>query len=288
MNGDSLQGWVDGLVPERGLGPKSAAVVAAVLSQPGKASYGTVHDVASISNVNVATVTRTAQALGFEGWPVFQRELRARYLSHLSAPEVAEQHAAAGSPASNSVRQDLDSLSVLSRHLDYALIEEVAAAVATAHRTYVIGDGSYGALAVAFAHNARLAGYDAESVVGGGSDIANRMAYLTSDDVVVVISFWRIYANALEAATVASEKGATVYVVTDALAPALEKVADGVITVPAEGTSFFPSLTSGISALQAIVAQLTSIDDKRSRATVAAAESQWQRFSLLFRRASGK
>jgi len=285
---DSLKGWIETKIPERGLGAKSASVIATILSQPARASYGTVQDVASLSGVNVATVTRTAQNLGFQGWPLFQRELRARYLSHLSASEVADQHADITSPASTSIHQDLGSLSVLSRQLDYRPLEAVAAAIALARRTYVVADGSYGALALAMSHNARLAGYDVEPVIAGGPDLANRMAYLNAADVVVVISFWRIYESAVTAAHVAHEKGAKLFVMTDAVTPALEETADGLIVVPAEGVAFFPSMTAGLAAVQAIVAQLASVDPQRTRDTVAAAEAQWQRFSLLHRRIGGK
>lgn len=281
---DSLRGWIEGKIPSRGLGTKSAAVLATVLSQPARASYGTVQEVASLSGVNVATVTRTAQTLGYGGWPVFQREVRARYLSHLSASEVADQHADISSPASTSLRQDLDSLAVLIRQLDLKQLDAVAVAIATARRTYIVSDGSYGALAMAMAHNARLAGYDVEWVIGGASDVANRMAYLDPADMVIVISFWRIYETAVIASKVAHEKGAGLYVITDAITAALERIADGVVIVPAEGVSFFPSMTSGLAAVQAIVARLASINPSKTRQTVAAAESQWQRFSLLHRR----
>ncbi len=284
MEVDSLKGWIEAKIPTRGLGAKSSAVIATILSQPARASYGTVQDVASLSCVNVATVTRTAQTLGFQGWPRFQRELRARYLSHLSAAEVADQHADITSPSSTSIRQDLDSLSVLSRQLDYSELDAVAAAISGARRTLVLGDGSYGALALAMAHNARLAGYDVEAVTSGGSDVANRMAQLEASDVVVVISFWRIYETAMIASKVAQEKGAKLFVITDAVTPTLQEAADGVIVVPAEGVSFFPSMTTGLAAVQAIVAQLAVIDPARTRKTVGAADAQWQRFAILHRR----
>lgn len=284
---DSLKGWIEAKIPRRGLGTKSAAVLATVLSQPARASYSTVQEVASLSGVNVATVTRTAQTLGYRGWPVFQREVRARYLAHLSAPEVADQHADISSPASTSLRQDLDSLAVLVRQLDFDQLDSVAAAIAGARRTYIVSEGSYGVLAMAMSHNARLAGYDVESVIAGGPEVANRMAYLDPADVVIVISFWRIYETAVIASKVAHEKGAGLFVITDAITAALEKIADGVVIVPAEGVSFFPSMTSGLAAVQAIVAQLASIDPPRTRRTVAAAEAQWQRFSLLHRRTGG-
>jgi DNA-binding MurR/RpiR family transcriptional regulator len=280
---DTLQEWLAPKLPAR-LGSKSAAVVDVILSQPTRASYGTVQEMADLAGVNMATVTRVAQSLGYQGWPPFQRELRARYLSHLSAPEVAEEHGDSDSHSAASFRRDLDNLAVLTRQADHEAIAKFAAAVAGARRTYVLGDGSYAALALAMAHNSRLAGYDVEAIIAGGSDVANRMAYLTGDDVLVVISFWRLYQTAVLSSEVAKQKGAQVFAVTDALSPSLEKNVDGVIVVPAEGASFFPSMTCGLAAIQALVTEIAAVDPARTRRTVAAAEQQWQQFSLLHRR----
>ena len=71
--------------------------------------------------------------------------------------------------------------------------------------------------------------------------------------------------------------------VTDAVAPALASVAGGVVTVPAEGVAFFPSLTTGLAVVQAIVTELAEIDPARTRRAVAAAEEQWRTFALLHR-----
>ena len=280
---DTLRGWIDERVPPQGLGRQSGAVVEALRSQPARASYATAQELAVLAGVNVATVTRTAQSLGYAGWPPLRTEVRARYLAHLSAPEVAEQHRAADASADAALRQDLENLSVLARGGDLEPVARLAHAVAGARRTFVLGDGSYAALATALAHNARIAGYDVEAVVGSGPDIANRLATVGPQDVVVIVSFWRLYESAVTAAGVARARGAAVHVVTDAVSPALARAADEVVLVPAEGSSFFPSLTCGMAVVQAVVARLGTVDPERTRRAVADAETQWRTFELLHR-----
>lgn len=291
VSGDSVEGWLRGLVPERGLARQSRAVVQAAASHPGRVSHAPAAEVAELAGVNVGTVTRTAQALGFAGWPSFQRELRARYLSHLTAPEVAGQHDAGSTPAAASLRRDLDQLALVTRD-DLEGVRAMAVAVGAARRTLVLGDGSYASVAIALAHNARIAGYDVEAVVGGGADTANRLAAAQPGDVLVVVTFWRLYENAVLAAEVARSRGVQVWVLTDAVAPELSAVADGVVTVPAEGVAFFPSLTAGLAVAQAVVSELAALDPARSRAAVAAADEQWRTFGLLHRgdpaRSSGR
>ena len=275
-----LHSWLEGRRPER-VGRKTAAVLSVVASQPARASYGTVQEIALLASVNIATVTRTAQALGFRGWSEFQRDLRAVYLSHLSAPEVAQQHASHGRPAAGSLQQDRENLVLFSRSEGGETLQAAAALVAGARRTWVVAEGSFAAVALAMTHNTRLAGYEAEAVLEGGVGIANRLAQTTRDDTVVVISLWRLYQGSVHAAKEARRRGAKVVVVTDVASPVLRDVADVLVTVPAEGVAFFPSLTCSIAAVQAIVSELAAIDTERTRAAVQAAEDEWREFSLL-------
>jgi DNA-binding MurR/RpiR family transcriptional regulator len=281
---DGFEAWLRGRLPARGLRPKSAAVVEVLVSQPRRASFGSAGELAQLAGVNVATITRTAQALGFAGWPALQQELRARYLSSLSAPQVAEEHVGTGSPGAASLRRDLDGLALLGRRVDEDVIRHVADAVAGARRTVVIAEGSYAAVGMAFAHNARLAGYDVRAVTNGSADLANTVATVGAGDVLVAISFWRLYESTVRAANEAHARGARVFVITDAASPALAGAAEHVLVVPAEGVTFFPSLTAGMALAQAIVTELAAVDPARTSASIEAAEAMWTRFELMHRR----
>lgn len=283
---DGFEDWLRGRVPDRGLRPKAAALLEVLLSQPRRAAFGSTAELAQLAGVNVATVTRTAQALGFAGWPALQQELRARYLSSLSAPQVAAEHHGVGSPGSASLRRDLDGLALLHRRLDETALVAIAHAVARARRTIVIAAGSYAAVGIAFAHNARLAGYDVVAVAANDADLANAIASTGSDDVLIAISFWRLYESTVLAAHEARSRGARVFAVTDAASPALAAAAETMIMVPAEGVAFFPSLTAGMAVAQAVVAQLAAVDPARTAASIEAAEAMWARFGLLHRRPS--
>lgn len=282
--GDGFEVWLRGRLPERGLRAQGTAVLNVLLTQPRRASYASTADLAGLAAVNTATVTRTAQTLGFAGWPALQQELRARYLSALSAPDVAAEHHATGAPADASLRRDLDSVALLTRRLDAAAVGRVAEAIAGAPHTVVVADGSYAAAGIAFAHNARLAGYNVTAVTGGDAQLANVISTMTDQDTLIAISFWRLYASTVLAAAEARARGAKVFALTDAASPALTEAADDVLIVPAEGVAFFPSLTCGIAVVQAIVAELASIDPERTKRSIEAAENQWDRFGLLHRR----
>ena len=109
-------------------------------------SYASTSEAAALAGVNVATVVRAAQLLGFSGWPALRGEARSRYLSSLSASEVLSEHAAgAESPAWASVRSDLRNLQSLSQMLDPEQVESVARLIHDAGTTVVLGSGSFAA-----------------------------------------------------------------------------------------------------------------------------------------------
>ncbi|MBO9706555.1 MAG: MurR/RpiR family transcriptional regulator, partial [Arthrobacter sp.] len=78
------QQWLGDAIPPLKLTKAQARVVDALTVNPKLASYGDVTEVANRAGVNSSSVVRTAQALGYRGWPDLQRELRARYLVHIS------------------------------------------------------------------------------------------------------------------------------------------------------------------------------------------------------------
>jgi DNA-binding MurR/RpiR family transcriptional regulator len=279
---DSLNAWLVSRSPAPGLTRKAAAVVDVLTTRPELSSYSGVAEVARLAGANVATVTRTAQVLGFSGWPALQQELRARYLSSLSATQVAAEHGKfSAEPAAASIRRDQDGLSRLALTLDESTIKAMAVAVAGSRQTLIMASGSYAAAGLFLAHNVGLTGYQAQLHRDISADFANALAACGPGDVLVAITFWRIYTSAVQAVQLAKSHGLTVCVITDTGTSQLTPDADHVLVVPAEGVSFAPSLTPAIAVVQAICAELAALDPARTDRTVAQADKVWREAGLL-------
>lgn len=265
------------------LSPKARAVLEVLATQPRMSTYGSTQRIAGAAGVNVATVTRAAQALGFAGWPALQAELRARYLTSLSVPEIAAEHRAPhGGAFAESLRRDLESVALAERRLDPADAERVVEAIAASRRTLVLAEGSYATIGVALVHNAVLAGYPVELLGGyGNSDILNALADAGPRDTVIAISLWRLYARTVHAAQVARERGATVCAITDSSSTPLAEAAHHALVVPAEGAAFFPALTAAVAVAQALCAQLAARDPARTTESLHRSEAMWERFAVL-------
>jgi DNA-binding MurR/RpiR family transcriptional regulator len=280
---DSVEDWLRSLLPQRGLGASAQQVFNLIVREPAKASYMSAAELADLAQTSISSVTRAAQRVGYGGWPDFQRDLRSRHVAHLSVLEVSDAHSDSGSPFEASLRQDADSLSVSLRKTDDSRVVRIAELVARAESIYVTAQGSFSAVGHALVHNIQIAGYPVRELLDRPASVANHISQITSRDVLIVCSYWRLYDLAVIAAEQAHARGAKVVVLADNISPALERSADEILITPAEGTSFFPSLTAAMAVQQGIVATLATLDPERTRRSLTAVEESWRAFKLLHR-----
>jgi DNA-binding MurR/RpiR family transcriptional regulator len=258
---EAVEDWLDSLLDARRLGPQASRVIEVLRVQPHLAAYASGQQLAGRANVNVATVVRTAQGLGFSGWPELRLELRNRYLAALSsATQVLTEHAAdASDPTANAIRRDLDNLQALSRTVDVEAIRAMAALIYHADHTVVTGSGSFAAPGLQLAHIAATMGLNVTLERNSGTQLANLIAQLGEGGVLVVFNLWWTPVAIRDAARLAAERGTPVCVVSDRRTSRLTEVATHTVLVPSEGSSFFASLTATTSVVHAMLAEVARI-----------------------------
>lgn len=277
-----LETWLAALAASAALTLKHRDVIALLRHEPRTCAFGSIREVAEQAGVNIATVTRAAQALGFAGWTELQHEFRARYLVSLSVSEVASEHDRYEPTVAAAFSRDRSDLAFVAGSVPSATVSGVARRIAVAPRTVVLAQGSYAAVGLALAHNAQIAGYDVRHV-GEPTQMANALAHLSSDDLVIAVNCWQIYRSTVRALGMARELGIGTVLVTDLTRSGHDLPADVQIAVPSEGVSFFPSLMGALSVAQAVVVELAAVDPDRTRTSLTAAEHQWEAFDLLRR-----
>ncbi len=277
-----VEDWLRQVSGGRSLSRSTHDVLQAAISNPEIASYASAADLAKVAGVNVATVTRAAQAIGFSGWPDLRQEIRARYLGTLSAPEVATVHGSrsTGRPFDDALSRHIEALNAIRKTLDRRAVQHFARAMAAADRRLIVASGSFVAVAKVLAHNASLAGYRCD-LLDDPATVANAIADLGPSDVLVAVTFWRLFNATITAARQARARGATVCVLSDRAKSPMADLAHHLLVVPAEGTSFFPSPVPGLAVVDGLCAELGTLDAARTARSIAAAEAQWQAFDLL-------
>lgn len=277
-----LSDWVRDRLGGRTPGHGVLKVLRAMSSHLREMSYASTAEAATLAGVNVATVVRAAQLLGYAGWPALRAEARSRYLRSLSASEVLDEHAATSrSPTWAAVRRDVRNLQELAEVLDTAQLARVARHVHEARTTLVLGSGSFAAPGLQLAHVAATVGHDVRLHREGGTALLNAAALLRPGDCLVLFRLWRSPREVMDAARVARGNGATVVVVSDQATQDAVEVADELVLVPSEGASLFPSVTAAVTVAHAVLANLVAMDEDRARAASDRAEGLWATYGLV-------
>lgn len=275
--------WLDQLASRQQLTRKSHTVLQSLSANPRLASFGSVREVAEKANVSIGTVTRTAQALGFVGWPALQEELRTLYLASLSASEtVHSRNGGQDRPAYASLSRDRDNINSFMGSVDLDQLTRVARAIASSRRTFIVAIGSFNGVGQVLAHNAWLHGYDVR-LLAEEAQIVNTVSLAEPEDLVIVISFWRFYESSYQTIQACNANGVPVVLLTETVTRSFEQQCSECIRIPTESIGFSPSLTAAVAVVHAIIAELMAIDPERSTQMIERADREWARFHLVHR-----
>ncbi|GAA3732625.1 DNA-binding MurR/RpiR family transcriptional regulator [Spinactinospora alkalitolerans] len=274
--------WIEEALAGGRLGRASERVIRVLRDEPRFASYASTAELAERADVNVATVVRAAQQLGFSGWPALRIELRSRYLASLSAGEVLAEHAFSDAdPVQAAVRSDRESLRMLSATLDAAAVRAIAAGIHGARRTIVLGSGTFAAPGLQLSHAAGIMGYDVEMRQGGGTGLVSDLSRMGERDLLVLCDLWRLPRAIRSAAQIAAQRSVTTAVVTDRRDSPLVEGAAHVVLVPSEGVGMFPSLTAVMAVVHAVLAELARVGGESALRAVRETERLWEQAELF-------
>ncbi|GAB3493725.1 MurR/RpiR family transcriptional regulator [Nocardiopsis coralliicola] len=274
--------WIETALAGGRLGRAAERVIRVLRDEPRFASYASTAELAGRAEVNVATVVRAAQQLGFSGWPSLRVELRARYLASLSAGEVLAEHAGAdGDPVREAIRSDRAGLRVLDQTVDPDQVRAMAAAIHGARRTLVLGSGTFAAPGLQLSHAAGIMGYDVETCPVGGTALVNLLSRMGPRDLLFICDLWMLPVALRSAAAIAAERAVPLALLADRRDSPLAGTAAHVVVVPSEGAGMFPSLTPAMAVVHALLAELARVGGERALASVREAERLWRRAELF-------
>lgn len=264
--------------------PMVLSVVQTITQQPEQMSYASSTDVAEIAGVNVGSVTRAAQSLGYPGWPALREELRRRYLAMRNATTVSGLYYSASPDGAyeTSFEGELRAVSATANRIYRPIVEDAVGAFARAHRRVVVGGGDFGLVAQLLANGATARGYPSYAPIGDARTMSD-VAGLEPGDMAVVLGVWRLHETSIAAATTAHSRGADLCIITDHVPSPLVPESGGVhiLGMAITGGSFLPHVTTAVAIVNAFCAELATVDPERTRRALKANEEEWNRAGLL-------
>lgn len=258
-----------------------------VLMRPDEVAFMSTLELAAAAGTSDAAVVRFAQALGYEGFPELRAKLRRQMLERSGASAVQKRTGPIKIDASLPDRVfelDQETLAVTRRANTWEKFGAVIDAICSAERVFVVGHGTSHGPAHYLSVELNQALGRAYHLAAGGGDMFDRLATLTSKDLVLVISFTRYLKWSGQALEAAAARGAKTVLITDSLTSAIAGHARHVLLAPSSSVSFTWSQAGLTWILNVLITGVVGRSGEGAARQLAALDELLARFDLLYDR----
>jgi DNA-binding MurR/RpiR family transcriptional regulator len=233
------------------------------------------------AGVSEATIVRLAQVLGFDGYPKLQQMLRKNFQNRLTTVTRLEQTVknirTDGDILTRIMQEDIRNLSETLRDISLETFHKAVTDMKNARRIFVVGLRGAHAPALVLALYLRFLQKQASPVIPGYGDVWNTLHGMSSDDLVIGISFPRYTRLTIEILEYAKDNGARVGAITDSVLSPLARNADWVLPVHSKLDSFIESFTAAMSLVNALLTELSVQNPEETKKALKERESLWQK-----------
>jgi len=224
------------------------------LSNPDAVAFMTIDEVAGAVGVSASTVSRAATEMGYRGFPEMQEEVRIFLKQRLLPTERLERASVADGSFSfkQSMSKDMDSIKRTAEMLSEETFDQAVKLLCEARKVHVIGMRSqYGAASFFSLVLAQSRG-NIQLITLNEGRYPEQLLEITSEDVMVAISFPRYAKLTVSVVEEAERIGCKVIGITDGHLSPVGLLADIVIPTEYESQSFFNSTVATNAVLNAL------------------------------------
>ncbi len=247
-----------------------------------KAAFMTASKLGETVGVSESTVVRFATELGYDGYPKLQKamqEMIRNKLTSVQRIEVTSSRIGNNNVLDSVLNQDIEKIRRTIEETSHEDFDRAVDEICKAKRIYIFGVRSTAAIASFLAYYFELI-FDNNVIVintTSATTTYENIFRMTSDDVIIGISFPRYSKMAIEAMDFARRRGAHSIAITDSMASPLISSADSVLIARSDMASIVDSLVAPLSLINAlIVATVLKKKDEVSE-TFRQLEQVWNR-----------
>ena len=184
-----------------------------------KAAFMTAAKLGNTVGVSESTVVRFATELGYDGYPKMQKAMQEMIRDKLTSVqriEVTQSRISGGNVLENVLSKDIEKIRRTIEETSKEDFENAVNAIAKARTIYIFAVRSSAALASFLGYYYSLIFENVKIINNyGETEIYEKLFRISSDDVIIGISFPRYSNAAIQALTFAKRRGAGVIALTD-------------------------------------------------------------------------
>lgn len=265
------------------LTPTQARIAAHVTHDLQGLAHSTVRELSLTIGVSNSAVVRFAQALGFGGFPELQAAARSILSERLSIVQrfASTQEAGKVDRVEQTLLDDLQNLERTSRGLSRETLANAAKVIGAARRVYVVGYRNAAAMGMLLSATLSQVLESVVQVTADFGDAPDKLAGLSTKDVVVAIAFPRYARFTVKAAKFAQSRGCTVIAVTDGPASPIAKGADFAFFAWIESAMLPYSYVGVVELINAMIVAVTKETANHAAQRLKAWEEAVQHLGLL-------
>jgi len=240
------------------LSPSFKKIADFILTSHQRTAFMSASRLAKYLGVDVATVTRFSQQLGYEGYTELIREIQETVLEEMrdARAPVTERLESAKGPFAQTLWRDWANLEKTIQNIPEDQAQAALAALKSARRIYFVAEGTGAGLAAAAASYLRMVKAEVYASTQGAFDLALVLKNLGPEDVVVGIGFTSYAYSATQALQLGRQVGAkTIGIISQAGCP-IGSVAEILISCSATEEGYLPSPTAVSAILFALIHSL--------------------------------
>lgn len=249
-----------------------------------KAVFLTAAKLGEVVGVSESTVVRFATHLGYKGYPEFQKaleELVRNKLNSIQRMEVTYGRISQSRILETVLQSDADKIKNTMEEIDQTAFELAVETILNAKHIYIVGIRSCAPLAsfLAFYFNLMFANVHLLHT-NSSSELFEQMVRISSEDVIIGISFPRYSMRTLKAMEFANNRSAKVITLTDSVHSPMNLYSSCNLIASSDMASIVDSLVAPLSVINALIVALCMKKQSQVAETLEMLEDIWDEYQV--------
>ncbi len=249
-----------------------------------KAAFLTAAKMGEEVGVSESTVVRFATALGYAGYPEFQKalgEVVRMKLNSIQRMEVTYGRISRGEILTSVLQSDIDKIKQTMQSIDHENFDMAVDTILNARKIYIIGIRSCAPLANFLAFYLNMIRDNVIPVsTNSASEIFEQLIRIGEEDVIIGISFPRYSMRTLKALEFASNRKAKVITLTDSVHSPMTIYSSCNLIARSDMASIVDSLVAPLSVINALVVALCMKRQDEVVETLESMEEIWDEYQV--------
>lgn len=226
-----------------------------ILENYDKVAFMTASTLGKNVNISESTVVRFANAIGYEGYPQLQKELQETIKTKLTTVqrfELSKEHKETEYLTKIMV-SDMENIRHTIDQFDYELMHNVIGEIIRARKVYILGLRSSSVLSNYLGFYLNFILPEVHIVQETAQDVYDQLLHLSSEDLLIVLSFPRYSKRTYDCVDYAIKNKTTIIGITDGLKSPLYEKVKYCLLAKYNMSTFIDSFVAPMSLINALI-----------------------------------